>query len=116
MEAEGRAIEAVIHVLNKTGICVTNLLETIKMAENNDESQLCLDPNCLNIYSAYRNSMDDDLEVILILIVCCKHRLRPKSHCTETQKKQENNYEIYEHLIINWRYLILNQITVISTW
>lgn len=71
MEAEGRAIEAVIHVLNKNGICVTNLLETIKMAENNDESQLCLDLNLLNIYSAYRNSMDDDLEVIFILIVCC---------------------------------------------
>jgi hypothetical protein len=89
VEAEGRAIEAVIHVLNKTGICVTNLLETIKMAENNDESHLCLDANHLNIHSACRNSMDDDLEVILILIVCCKHRLRLKSPCSETEKTRE---------------------------
>jgi hypothetical protein len=87
VEAEGRAIEAVIHVLNKTGICVTNLLETIKMAENNDESQLCLDPNHLNIHSAYTNSMDDDLEVIFILIMCCKHRRRLKSPYSEAQKK-----------------------------
>jgi hypothetical protein len=94
VEAEGRAIEAVIHVLNKTGSCVTNLLETIKMAENNDESQLCLDPNRLNIHAAYRNSMDDDLEVILILIMCFKHRLGLKSPCSKTQKKQENNYEM----------------------
>ncbi|PNF19554.1 hypothetical protein B7P43_G18240 [Cryptotermes secundus] len=35
------------------------------MAENNDESQLCLDLNLLNIYSAYRNSMDDDLEELM---------------------------------------------------
>jgi hypothetical protein len=94
VEAEGRVIEAVIHVLNKTGIRVTNLLETIKMAEDNDESQLCLDPNRLNIHSAYRNSMDDDMEVIFILIVCCKHRLKLKSPYSEAQKKQENNYEM----------------------
>jgi hypothetical protein len=79
VEAEGRAIEAMIHVLNKTCICITNLLEIIKMAEKNDESELCLDPVHLNIQSAYRNSMENDLEVIFILIVCRKHRLRLKS-------------------------------------
>jgi hypothetical protein len=72
VEAEGCVIEAIIHVLNKTGISVTNLLETIKMAEKNDESRLCLDPSLLNIQSAYRNSVDTDLEVIFIFIVCCK--------------------------------------------
>lgn len=68
VEAEGRVIEAIIHVLNNAGINVTNFLETIKLAENNDAFQLCLDPSCLNIPTAYRDSMDDDLKVIFIVM------------------------------------------------
>jgi hypothetical protein len=89
VEAEGRAAEAMIHVLNKTCICVTDLLETIKMAETNDKSQLFLDPAHFNIQSAYRNSMDNDLEVIFILVVCCKHKFRLKSHILKCQKKKK---------------------------
>jgi hypothetical protein len=76
-----------IHVLNKVCICIAELLETIKMAEKNDESQLCLDAVHLNTQSAYRNSMDNDLEVIFIVIVCCKHRFRLKSPYSEIPKK-----------------------------
>jgi hypothetical protein len=70
VEAEGRVLEAVIHVLNKTGSSVTNLLETIKQAEDNDASQLCLDPSSLNICTGSLNSMADDFKVIFLLILC----------------------------------------------
>lgn len=86
VEAEGRVIEAIIHVLKKTGINVTNLLETIKLAENRDVSQLCLDTNGFNIHTASRNSMDNDLKVICILIVL-------KTTCIETQNW--NNVTIF---------------------
>jgi hypothetical protein len=70
VEAEGRVIEAILHVLKKTGINVTDILETIRLAENSDASQLCLDTNGLNIFTANRNSMDDDLKVIFIFAEC----------------------------------------------
>jgi hypothetical protein len=70
VEAEGRVIEAIIHVLKKTGINVTNFLETIKLAENSNASQLCLDTNDFDIHTVSRNSMDNDLKVIFIFIVC----------------------------------------------
>jgi len=70
VEREGRGLEAIIHVLNKTSISMTNLLETIRQSEDNDASQLCLDPNSLNICTAGFNSMADDVKVIFYLILC----------------------------------------------
>lgn len=68
MEREGRALEATIHVLNKNSNSVTNLLETIRQAEDNYVSQLCLDPSSLNICAAGHNSVTDDVKVIFYLI------------------------------------------------
>jgi hypothetical protein len=70
VEAEGRVVEAITHVLNKVGNSVTNLLETIKVAEDNEACQLRLDPSSLNICTASINSMADDLKVIFLLILC----------------------------------------------
>jgi hypothetical protein len=70
VEREGRALEAIIHVLNKTSNSVTNLLETIRQAEDNDASQLCLDPSSLNICTAGVDSVADDVKVIFYLILC----------------------------------------------
>jgi hypothetical protein len=69
VEAEGRVFEAIIHVLNKIGNSVTNLLETIKHAEDSDTSQLRLDPSSLNICAVGIDSMADDLKVIFLLIL-----------------------------------------------
>ena len=70
MEAEGRVLEAIVHVLNKTSNSVTNLLETIKQAEDNDASQIRLDPRSLNICPAGINIVADDFKVIVYLILC----------------------------------------------
>jgi hypothetical protein len=65
VEREGRVLEAIVHVLNKTSSSVTNLLETIRHAEDNDASHLCLDPSSLNICTSGFNSVAGDVEVIL---------------------------------------------------
>ena len=61
VEREDRVLEAIIHVLNKTSNSLTNLLETIRQAEDNDASQLCLDPRSLNICTAGFNSVADEI-------------------------------------------------------
>lgn len=70
MEREGRVLEAIIHVLYKTSNSMTNLLETFRQVEDNDASQLCLDPSSLNICTASFNSVTDDVKVIFYLILC----------------------------------------------
>ena len=70
VEREDRALEAIIHVLHKTSNSATNLLETVRQAEDNDASQLCLDPRNLNICTAGFNSVADDVKVIIYLIFC----------------------------------------------
>jgi hypothetical protein len=64
VEREDRVLEAIVHVLNKTSNSVTNVLETIKQAEENDAFQLCLDPSSLNICTAGFSSVADDMKVM----------------------------------------------------
>lgn len=70
VEREVRGLEAIIHVLNKTSNSVSNLLETIRQAEDNDAAQLCLDPTSLNISTAGFTSVTDDVKVMFYLILC----------------------------------------------
>jgi hypothetical protein len=64
VESEGRVLEAIVRVLNKTSNSMTNVLETIRQAKDNVAFQLCLDPSSLNICTAGFSNVADDVKVM----------------------------------------------------